>query len=78
MIDKEIVCKKGISLLENEVKKEYFYRCHRSYLVNLSKISTISKREVILEDGLNVPIARGKWEALNKAYLDFYRGVICG
>lgn len=77
MIDKEIVCKSGISILEKKVKEEYFYRCHRSYLVNVSKISTISKKEVMLEGGLKVPIARGKWEGINRAYLNFYRGVIC-
>ena len=77
MLDKDVSCKKGISALEEEVSEKYFYRCHRSYLVNLSKISSISKREVILEGNVSIPIARGRWEELNKAYLNFYRGVIC-
>ena len=77
MSDEKIVCKKGISVLEQEVREEYFYRCHRSYLVNLSKINSISKKEVIVEGNISIPIARGKWEGLNKAYLNFYRGVIC-
>ena len=77
MTDKDLVCKKGISELENEINSDYFYRCHRSYLVNLSQISAISKKEVTLENDMIVPIARGKWEGLNKAYLNYYRGVIC-
>ena len=77
MMDSELVCKKGISELEGEVKDKYFYRCHRSYLVNLSKISSISKKDVALENGMMIPIARGKWDGLNKAYLNYYRGVIC-
>ena len=77
MIDKKIVCKKGISFIEKEVNEEYFYRCHRSYIVNISKIDSISKKEIIVEGGLNIPIARGRWEGLNKSYLNFYRGVIC-
>lgn len=75
---KEILCKRGISALEKELRGGYFYRCHRSYLVNISKIDSISKKEVILEGNISIPIARGKWEGLNKAYLDYYRGVICG
>ena len=77
MVDKDIPCKIGISSLGKEVEEKYFYRCHRSYLVNLSKINSISKKEVILEGNLSIPIARGKWEGLNKAYLNFYRGVVC-
>ena len=75
--DKKITCKKGISAMEKEIKEKYFYRCHRSYLVNLSKIDSISKKEVIMEGDIRIPIARGKWEELNKAYLSFYRGIIC-
>lgn len=75
--DKKITCKKGISTIEKDIKEKNFYRCHRSYLVNLSKIDSISKKEVIMEGNIRIPIARGKWEELNKAYLSFYRGIIC-
>ena len=35
----------------------------------------IVDEEVIIEGGQSIPIARGKWKDVNKAYLDYYRGV---
>lgn len=73
-----LLCKKGISSVKEMLDEKHFYQCHRSYVVNVTCISSISKKEVITEDGKCIPIARGKWESLNKAYLDFYRGILCG
>lgn len=50
-----------------------FFRIHRSYVVNLAYVSRIAKREVVMDTGEALPVARGRWEALNKAYLDYYR-----
>lgn len=68
--------KKGISLIEKELSQSFFYKCHRSYIVNILHISSISKTDVKINTTL-VPIARGKWEELNKAFLNYYRGEIC-
>lgn len=70
-----IRCKTGIHELEKQlqVQSDSFFRIHRSYLVNLAYISKISRKEVLLDTGQSLPVARGRWESLNKAYLDYYR-----
>lgn len=68
--------KTGIHGLEEYLKKcsTAFFKVHRSYLVNLSCVSRITRKEVVMDTGEALPVARGRWEALNKAYLEYYRG----
>ena len=68
--------KKGISTVENELSQNFFYKCHRSYIVNILHIDSISKTDVKINNTV-VPIARGKWDELNKAFLNYYRGEMC-
>ena len=65
--------KKGISAVENELTEKFFYKCHRSYIINILHIDSISKNDVKINNTI-IPIARGKWDDLNKAFLNFYRG----
>lgn len=65
--------KKGISAIENELSGNFFYKCHRSYIINILHIDSISKNEVKINNTI-IPIARGKWQELNKAFLNYYRG----
>ena len=71
-----IRCKTGIHELEELLGKYTgaFFKTHRSYLANLSCVSRITRKEIEMETGERLPIARGRWEALNKAYLEYYRG----
>lgn len=71
--DKIFRSNKGISYYEKELSTDLFYRCHRCYLINILKIESISKSQVELENNIIIPISRGKWENLNKSFLDFYR-----
>lgn len=67
----------GISSYERKLSKSSFFKCHRCYLINIAKITAITKTEVHLEESHIIPIARGKWEELNKAFLSFYRSSLC-
>ena len=44
----KLVIKKGIQLFEEEYT-QHFYRCHRSYLINVSNVSSVLKREKRVE-----------------------------
>lgn len=70
-----IRCKTGIHELEIQLQAQSrsFFKIHRSYLVNLSYVSKITRKDVLMDTGEILPVARGRWEALNKAYLDYYR-----
>lgn len=67
--------KEGIHRLEVEIgkKSNAFFKLHRSYLVSLPHIQKITKKDVWMDTGDILPIARGKWEGLNQAYLSYYR-----
>lgn len=68
-------CKAGLLQMERELAGEdgAFFKPHRSYLVNLECVERIGKKDVRMADGTSVPIARGKWEELNWAYMKYYR-----
>lgn len=70
-----IRCKTGIHELEKRLQAQCnaFFKIHRSYLVNLAYVSKITRKEVLLDTGESLPVARNRWEALNKAYLEYYR-----
>lgn len=60
--------KEGITAFESRAG-EGFYRIHRSYLVSLSKVVRISRTEVTLKDGTKLPLARGKYDDVNRAFI---------
>ncbi|MDU2198501.1 MAG: LytTR family DNA-binding domain-containing protein [Peptostreptococcaceae bacterium] len=46
-------------------------RCHRSYIVNVKYIKSILKNHVLLEDGVEIPISRGKYKEINDAFINY-------
>lgn len=50
-----------------------FFRCHRSYIVNLLHVSRIGKSEVVLDDKSFVPLSRRQYDEMNRAFIDYYR-----
>ena len=47
-----------------------FYRVHRSYLVSLSAVVRIERSGVTLKDGTEIPLARGKYDDVNRAFIE--------
>lgn len=60
-----------LSCWEEQLDKRIFFLCHRSYLVNLSKIAQIEKAIAILTTGEKVPVARRKCTELLHVYMEF-------
>lgn len=48
---------------------EDFFRAHRSYLVNLKAVARIGRTSITLEGGLEIPLARGKYDEINRAFI---------
>ena len=48
-----------------------FFRCHKSYLINLAMVVKYSKENASLQGGESVPIARRKFGAFGMAFLAF-------
>lgn len=68
-------CRAGIRQLEQELeeKSDAFFKPHRSFLINLGRVDKIGKKEIRMENRMLVPVARGKWEPLNQAYMAYFR-----
>lgn len=49
---------------------EDFFRIHRSVLVNLRRIVKITRTDVTLDSGDILPVARGKYDAVNRAFIE--------
>ncbi len=47
-----------------------FYRPHRSYLINLQVVERISRTSVWLEGGIAIPLARGKYDDVNRRFIE--------
>jgi two-component system LytT family response regulator len=61
-----------LQALEERLDPEKFLRVHRSVIVNLSRVRELSREEdgggaVVLEGGVRLRVARGRWEALERA-----------
>ena len=60
--------KKTLREFESELD-ERFFRAGRSFLLNLSHIRRVTKKEVYLSDGTCLPLPRGMYEPLNRAII---------
>ncbi|MDE7286055.1 MAG: LytTR family DNA-binding domain-containing protein [Lachnospiraceae bacterium] len=62
-----------IGILENRLQKKGFFRCHKSYLVNLKYVDGYNRQEVILENGERIMIAKRRYEEFCKKMLKFMK-----
>ena len=65
----------SLSSIEEQLKNRGFIRVQRSFLVSIDAIHKISFNEVILNNGVSIPVGRGNYSALKEA-MDKWRG--CG
>lgn len=47
-----------------------FYHTHRSYYVSLKHIRRISRTSVMLDNGAELPLSRGKYDDINRAFIE--------
>lgn len=50
-----------------------FVSTHRSFIVNLRHVERVGRTECLLEGNHSVPVSRGAWERLNRAFIAYYR-----
>jgi DNA-binding LytR/AlgR family response regulator len=49
-----------------------FFKCTRSFIVGLRFVRRISKSEVILTNGISIPLGRGLYRNINKAFIAYF------
>ena len=71
MHDKECIEYYGRMTELEQVAGNDFFRVHRAYLVNLKHVSSYDSRYVCVLGNV-IPVARGKYPELVKAYMSYY------
>ncbi|MBQ8393200.1 MAG: response regulator transcription factor [Clostridia bacterium] len=61
--------KENISSFEKKLT-DVFYKTHRSYLVSLKYITRISRNSVTVKNNKELPLARGKYDDINRAFIE--------
>jgi len=65
---RDYTVKKTLSEFESALD-ERFFRAGRSFLINLSYIQKVTRKEVCLTDNSVIPLSRGLYESLNRAII---------
>lgn len=60
----------SITKMEEQLRNDYFLRVHRSFLVNRSLISVITKNEVVLSTGEVLPIGDQYRSIINRRHIE--------
>lgn len=71
---KEWKWKENISARSEELEAKGFFLLRRGLYVNLAKVEQIGKVECVLENGEVLPVTKARYQALNEAFIAFYKG----
>ncbi len=66
---KEYKIKESMASFESRLSGD-FYRIHRSYLVSLKSVTRISRTSVTVDGKTDLPVARGKYDDINRAFIE--------
>ncbi|MGG7098340.1 LytR/AlgR family response regulator transcription factor [Clostridium sardiniense] len=61
--------------VERDLEEKGFKRCHRSYVINISKIKELKSNEVRLLNGQVIPIGRKYRESLKESFFNYLQMV---
>lgn len=68
-VNGEYKIKESISTFEKKLSKAFF-RIHRSYIASLVHIIRISRTEVTIEGNITLPLSRGLYDDVNRAFIE--------
>lgn len=62
-----------LSVIEEELSKYGFFRCHRSYLVNMRHVENIAGTELTMAGGTRIPLSKHRAKEFMSAYARFMK-----
>lgn len=62
-----------IGNLEEELRGKGFFRCHKSFLVNLKYVDSYNRQEIVLDTGDRIAIAKRRYEAFCREILEYMK-----
>ncbi|MPM21625.1 Transcriptional regulatory protein YpdB [bioreactor metagenome] len=66
-----------MSNIEEEIDCSRFFRCHKSFLVNLEHIKIIKQYVAILENNEEVPVSRYRFKETKDKFFDLIEDKLC-
>ncbi len=66
-----LACRETLAEVESLLPPAFFFRCHRSYVVNLKYVRAYDHQDVVLRNQGRVPISRNKYEPFNSAFIAY-------
>lgn len=67
----EMECHETLGAIERRLSAHKFYRCYKSFLINLAQVESYNHDEVTLSTGDKLTISRLKYKDFNKTYLSY-------
>ena len=64
---------KQIGDLEQTLINKHFFRCHKSFLLNLEYVSRFDKAEIVMENGDTVFLARKRAKLFQKEFISYMK-----
>jgi DNA-binding LytR/AlgR family response regulator len=74
--DQAITTIDSLSSIEGKLQTSDFLRIHRSYLVNLKKVKTFSRNEIVMQNNEKVPISKYKEKEFREAYTQLWGKIL--
>lgn len=74
--EREYLAKNTISNLENELKGLNFFRCHKSYIINLEKIQSLTRNTIYINNN-EIPVSKYRVKNLRDRLADILGDIIC-
>lgn len=62
-------CRVSMKTLEDKLCDKWFFRCHKSFIVNLDEVESLKKLIVYMRNGVSLDIAQRKLWEFKKVYL---------
>ena len=69
--DTPLECNETLIAIEERLPQNNFYRCHKSFLVNMRYVNSFSHTDLCLENDDMVNISRKKYKRFYEAYTDY-------
>lgn len=64
----DLECHEMLSVVGQKLSEQSFYRCSRSYIVNLRHVIGNDHRSVFMDDGIKVPLSRSMYKEFLAAF----------
>lgn len=64
-------CMETLSSVEEMVESDSFFRCHKSFVVNLKYIDSFTHSDIVMQDGEMIAISRNKYKPFSEAYANY-------